>query len=453
MQEKDELDLRALEVILSFKEDSKFDKNSALEINKLKKDVIKAFDYLSQNEKEVLVLRFIKGYDVQEIARELKKKDEEVLNILQEASFNVRKILQKGLPVEEKKEAKKTGTLGEKDILNQVVGRDHPIVVFFASLFYIVFIGAIIVISYFILQRFIFSSMPTISEIVDQTKVVVQEQTSKTIVSKTDTQPRNLRIAGSTSLLSLSRRWENAFSIDYPKYHLSLIESDSEKGIQDLIKGKIDIANSSRPVSFLDRQAASAHGIELEEYRVAIDALVIVVNKNNPIGEISLEDLAAIYLGKVSNWTSLASYNKPIYVIAREKGSGTNQFIQNRILGGNELSSMVNRVTSNNEIMKLISQNEGAITCLNSGNYRWDNENIKYLKIKSYENSLAISPFIGNKLNEDAIRYGDYPLAHYLYLISKADPLPKVRDFIDWVLGPQGQKIAEYAGLIPVQEG
>ena len=54
------------------------------------------------------------------------------------------------------------------------------------------------------------------------------------------------------------------------------------------------------------------------------------------------------------------------------------------------------------------------------------------------------------KLNKDAIRYGDYPLAHYLYLITQADAPKNVQNFILWVLSKEGQKIVAYSGLIPV---
>jgi phosphate transport system substrate-binding protein len=138
-------------------------------------------------------------------------------------------------------------------------------------------------------------------------------------------------------------------------------------------------------------------------------------------------------------------------LVIRESGSGTNDFVLGRILQSTDFPGEPARKKSNKEIFDLISQNEGAISFINSNNFPWENKKIKYVKIKTYSDSLSVSPFVGRKLNDKAIRYGDYPLAHYLYLITAVDCPECVSDFINWVLSEKGQKIVKDLGLLSVK--
>lgn len=447
MQSNEELNLKALGIILDFKPNGNIDKPQIDEMYRLKNDVKKAISVLEKDEKEVLELNLLQKLSALDIANKLGKSEEKVKNDISNAAIKVKKII-----------SEKANQIPDENALEEIA-RKNPIVMFIAFLINIGFLVAIVFCSYFLLQKFVFNNMPTISHFFNQTAYVIKQHTSnnqtfQNIVENTkylsDTDPSRLRISGSTSLLSLSRRWENAFSIDFPKYTVQILSSDSEDGIDKLLKGKIDIANSSRPLTFHDRNLARQNGIELAEYRIAIDALVVVVNKNNNIDSIGLDDLEKIYSGKITNWKDINGFDKPVFLITREEGSGTNEVVKNRILGGETITMSINTIKSNNEILALVSNHEGAISCINSNNFDWGNKNIKYIKVKSYKESLAVSPFIGQKLNEDVISYGDYPLAHYLYLVTYQNPPQKTADFVNWVLSEEGQKVVKYSGLVPV---
>ena len=117
---------------------------------------------------------------------------------------------------------------------------------------------------------------------------------------------------------------------------------------------------------------------------------------------------------------------------------------------GDSFSSSLISNDSNNGLVQFVAEHEGAISFINSINYPWGNKDIKYLKVKNYNDSIAVSPFEEQKLNDSIIRYGDYPLAHYLYLITLVDAPKKVQDFMSWVLSKEGQKIVASSGLLPV---
>ncbi len=423
----EDLNEKSLEIILNFKPDEKFNKQSANELLKLKNDIKKAIALLGKEEQEVIELKYFQNLSADKIAKVLNKSNEEIARILQK-SIEIIKSKVKSGSLESKVKSNVVDFTQPKPVQQKLnttesIGMNRGkesfsllIILFFTTVFVLIFTG-----SYFFLKKTVFNEMPLLSQIANDTNNFIEEQVknnqivSKVIPAKKNNaaiDSNNINISGSTSLLALSRRWENAFSIEYPQYHLSLFPSDSNKGIKSLIEGKIDIANSSRPVGYSDQKKAAEFGKELVEQRVALDALIIIVNKASPLDELSLEDLEGIFSGEIKNWQSLSGLTKPIIPLIREEGSGTNDFVLNRVLeNGRFLSSAIVK-KSNQEIFQYIADNEGAIGFINSSNYPWDNEKIKYLKVKNYSNSVSISPYNGKKLNEQAIRYGDYPLAH-----------------------------------------
>lgn len=439
----EELNEKVLDIILNFKDDARFDRRAVNEILKLRTDIKKIIPYLSKEEQKILELRYVQNLSIDNIASKIGQSKEEVSKISLKAASKIKEYLSGGLESLNEIKPSLDKNANYKPILALIIG---------LMVFVFVFI-----IVYFLAPKIFSSQFLNIKHFMVRVNNFVDEQVLSKVESRKvkkillSDDPSTVRISGSTSLLTLSRKWESAFSIEYPRYKAKLISSDSDEGINDLIGGKIDLANSSRPITYPDEQKAAKNGIELIEHRVALDALVIIVNNKNPIEELSLDNLENIFSGEIMSWQVLGGLDKPVIAVGREEGSGTNEFVINRILEGNEFPSSVTRKNSKDEIIKLVSENEGAISFINSTNYPWENQNIKYLKIKTYDNSVSFSPFEGKSLNEQAIRYGDYPLAHYLYLITTSEAPKKVSDFIRWVLSAKGQEIVRDSSLIPIE--
>ncbi len=472
IQSKDILNEKSLEIILNFKPSDKHDKNVVNEILKLKGDIKKIITLLPQQEQEMLDLRYFQNLSNEKIAERINKPKDEVNKIVTRAVKNVKeKLGQENLDFEKVQKVIEIPRVIEIPNVKPDIREQNPVKqaavqvqsgykrrpsffgFIFSLAFYAVFLGG----GYFVVQKYFFHNLPTLNQLFSNSKNLVQRfekakpMKRKSGIAKSQ-DPYAIKLSGSSSLFGLARRWENAFNVVYPKYHVNLISSDSDKGISDLLSGKIDIANSSRPITFADRKKASENGLELSESRVALDALIIIANKKNPVNEISLDDLEGIFNTEIKSWKQISSnsFEKSILPVVREEGSGTNEFVINRILQGNVFSSSLISKDSNKELIKFVSENEGAISFINSINYPWDNKDIKYLKVKNYNDSLAVSPFEGQKLNAGAIRYGDYPLARYLYLITRTDAPKKIQDFVSWVLSKKGQQIVAYSGLISV---
>ncbi len=433
---------KSLEIILNYKPSEKHEKATSDELQKLKNDVKRAIALLPKDKKDIIELRYYQNLSSEQIAQKIEKSQDEVNKIILQAIDEIKTNLKTNL-------IKNTQTPNFPEI-SKIKPNENlkstPLPSTNSSYFagfitMAIFVGIIFFGGYFLLQKLGYEKRKSFGS-----------KISLNITNQSQTKNLNkIKISGSTSVFLLARRWQNAFKTNLPKYQIELISSDSNQGILSLIDGKINIASSSRPVSYADEQLASKREIELIEHRVALDALVIIVNSKNPVEEISLDTLENLFNNVINNWNSLGGFNEAILPVVREKGSGTNGFVINRILQGNDFSSKILRKNSNEEIIKLISENTNAIGFINSTSYPWDNKEIKYLKVKNYEDSVSYSPFEGQKLNEQSIRYGDYPLSHYLYFVTTNESQKCVKDFIRWILGPKGQSIVRYSGLIPVK--
>jgi phosphate transport system substrate-binding protein len=473
LKSREILNEKTLEIILNFKPNEKLSQLVISELLRLKENIRKIIGELPKEEKEILELRYFQNLQLDGIATSLGKPKEEINHILSRSIQKVKDTLRKrklGLEeaksIKEIKELKKTGKSQQAEVSTQV----SPEAISFLIGFIIVLIfGGISLSGYFVLQKFVFKEMPTVSQVFSNLNFLAQEKISNnvTLIQETEKQkpskeallsrePYTIKVAGSTSLFALVRRWENSFSAEFPKHHIELVATDSTSGVRALIQGKVDVANSSRPVTYQDEELAANKGLELVEHRVGSDALIIIVNKKNPIEVLSLDDLKGIFSGEIKSWEPLSNGKgwgtavPSIFPVVREQGSGTNDFAIDRILEGSDFPSEILTKKSNKEIIGFVSSDLGGVGFINSTNYPVGNNDVKYVKVKNYDNSLGFSPFEGNKLDEQALRYGDYPLTHYLYLVTLSGAPKKVDEFISWVLSKKGQEIVKYSGLITV---
>lgn len=465
-----ELKEKAIEVILSFKPQDRFDKKASDEILRLKGDIRKTLILLPEKEREVLELRYFENLNYDQISERLGKDKKEIYEtILRGADLIKTNIQNVQKPISQPSINKPTQQVKPKtQSSNNIPPPPSPQALFILGIITLSLFGGAIFGVFYIFQKFVLPSIPYVTQAFVSTADIVLDKASgvntgplknkiNSLIKSDNTatvnkEVRLIKISGSSSLLSLSIKLKENFILEYPKYKFKLLQSDSEQGLNALLNEEVDIANSSRPITFSDQNRASKRGLELIESRIAIDALVLVANSKNKINELSLSDLQQIFNGQILNWSNLPGGNNiDIQPVVREHGSGTNEFVINRILEGSDFPETISRKANNEEIVKFISENEGAIGFVNSTSFPHENKNIKYLKIRSYEGALSFSPFIGDKLNEKAMRYGDYPLAHYLYFVSTSNIKEEAKTFLDWVLSFKGQEVVRQSGLIPVE--
>ncbi len=208
------------------------------------------------------------------------------------------------------------------------------------------------------------------------------------------------------------------------------------RGIRDAASGKIDIGGACRVAIAGSKLEANAYQIP-----VAWDALVVVVNKNNPVTDISFQQLQGLYLGKIKNWKTLGGADAPIDLyVRRGKLSGVGRTLRELVFANFEqVFSATHVVKSSGPLEKGIMKNPNGIgvTGISSAKRR----DVKILKLD------------GKYPDYENIRKGEYVLYRPLYLvIAKDNHDKKVHDFIKYALSREGQAVIRAQGTVPYSE-
>jgi phosphate transport system substrate-binding protein len=137
---------------------------------------------------------------------------------------------------------------------------------------------------------------------------------------------------GSDTMVNLALAWAEQYQQINPSSNISISGGGSGTGIASLINKTTDIANASRRIKPEEIDNARANGIEPTEFIVAKDAIAVIVNPNNPVDQLTLQQLSDIYSGKINNWTELGGEDRPIVRLSRETNSGTHVYFLEQVL-------------------------------------------------------------------------------------------------------------------------
>lgn len=255
---------------------------------------------------------------------------------------------------------------------------------------------------------------------------------------------------GSDTMVNLALYWAEKYQDLHPEIRISVTGGGSGTGISSLINNTVDIANASRQIKQVEINNARANGVDPIEYVVARDAIAVIVHPDNPIDQLTLKQISDIYTGKLDNWSQLGGENRPIVRLSRETNSGTHVYFLEEVirLGNSEDKTIFSANTlllpSSEGIIAEVKDNPNAIGYDGLG---YVTEEVKVLSIAEDENSAYIYPSLST-VNDNS-----YAISRNLFIYSAGSPKPFVLDYLNWIKSPEGQKIVEELGFIPVQPG
>ena len=249
-------------------------------------------------------------------------------------------------------------------------------------------------------------------------------------------------------MVNLALAWAEAYQAEYPDVRISVTGGGSGTGIAALINGTVDIANASRAIKDEEKEKAQANGIDPIEFIVARDAIAIIVNPANPVNQLSLPQLSAIYRGEITNWKGVGGEDRPIVLLSRETNSGTHVFFLENVvrLGQKENKDLFSPDTllmpSSEGISAEVRQNPNAIGYDGLG---YVTDDMKTLAVAASDEGLFVLPTIATVDDKS------YPIARDLYIYTRGEPAGQVKEYMEWVLGPTAQKIVAELGFVPVK--
>lgn len=261
---------------------------------------------------------------------------------------------------------------------------------------------------------------------------------------KTDSKnKKSVTIKGSDTMVHLMSTLAEAFMKKNPEVMVSVTGGGSGTGIAALINGTTDVCASSRDMQPKEKDQAKEKNKNPVEKVIAFDGIAIVVHPDNPIKDISMEQLKKIYTGAYKNWKELGGPDVPLTVLSRESNSGTYVFFQEHVLNKENYAPTVKLMPASSSIVQSISADKWSIGYVGLGYTK--EGNIKVVPVKKDDSSPAISPTHATVLDKT------YSIARALYLYFNGEPSDNNKIFLDYAMSPEGQKIVEETGYITLK--
>ncbi|MFQ5470881.1 MAG: PstS family phosphate ABC transporter substrate-binding protein [Gammaproteobacteria bacterium] len=253
-----------------------------------------------------------------------------------------------------------------------------------------------------------------------------------------------LTIKGSDTMVHLASNWAEDYMNQHPDVNISVTGGGSGTGIAALINGTTDICIASRSIKDKEIKLVAKNGIEPKEYTVARDGITVVVSPENPVSELTIDQIGRIYRGSYTNWNAVGGPDQDIVVLSRESSSGTYVFFQKRVLNKQDYSKDAMLMPSNSAIIQTVSQDKWAIGYVGLGYAFEAADRIKMLTVRDGENGKPVTPSV------ESVKTGDYAIARPLHFYTNGEPTGVIKTFIDFCLSAEGQKIVLETGYVPV---
>ena len=262
-------------------------------------------------------------------------------------------------------------------------------------------------------------------------------------------QKKMIQIKGSDTMVNLVQILAEAYMEKNPQKPIAVLGGGSGTGIAALINGTCDIANHSRPMKDKEIDMAKDRGVIPHRFIIAVDGLSVVVNEKNPVGEMTMDQIGAVYRGEITNWKEVGGPDWPVSLYGRQSNSGTYVFFQEHVLGNQNYSQDMKQMNGNAQIIEGVTRDKYGIGYVGVG-YTLDSDGtvrkgIKILMVAKESGATAYSP-----LDKAAVDSGDYPVARPLFQSSAGTPQGAVLDFIKFEISEEGQKIVEREGFFPI---
>lgn len=242
-----------------------------------------------------------------------------------------------------------------------------------------------------------------------------------------------ISISGSDTMYELMEILSAVYMKKNPELSIYVSGGGTEFGFHSLEKGTADICMASRNLNSEElRIIADKFKSVGVSHIIAKDAISIYINQDNKIQNLKQEMIGKIFKCEIQNWKDLGGDNAKIIALRRLSTSGTFHYFQDHILNGSDFCESINSVNSHEEMINYVENDKYAIGFGGVGNHG----NAKLLKIEGFDPT------------PDNIKNDKYPLTRYLKLITISEPKGKVREFINWILGPEGQKIIRNFGYV-----
>ena len=240
----------------------------------------------------------------------------------------------------------------------------------------------------------------------------------------------SLSIAGGTAHIPVMKEAAKRIMTHNSDISITVAGGGSGVGVQKVGEGLADIGNTGRPISAQEKEKYG-----LLSFAFAIDGVGLAVHPDNPVRDLTSEQVQAVFAGEIASWKDLGGPDRAINLYTRDEASGTRKVFWKKALGKGNIAVKANVVPSNGAMKVAISRDKAAIG---------------YLSIGHMDDSIARVAIDGVLPTQENAVEGSYTVLRKLYMNTKGDPSPLAQAFIDYVQGPEGGEIVSESGFIPL---
>ena len=236
---------------------------------------------------------------------------------------------------------------------------------------------------------------------------------------------------GSTSMEKVIGALSEAFQEKYPNVTVTYNPTGSGSGITAVTEGNCDIGLASRNLKDEEKNG-------LTSTTVAIDGIAMIVNTANEVSDLSLDQIAKIYTGEITNWKDVGGADQEIVVIGREAGSGTRDGFES-ITGTSDKCQMDQELTSTGAVIQAVGANEAAIG---------------YASLAAVDDTIKTLTVEGVAPSEETVLDGTYKIQRNFNMITNdsKELSPAAQAFLDFATSLEAASLIEAAGAVPVSK-
>jgi len=237
-----------------------------------------------------------------------------------------------------------------------------------------------------------------------------------------------LTVAGSTSVQPFAEKLAEHFMSARPGLAINVQGGGSTAGVRAAETGAAQIGMSSRNLKDSERA--------LHQVTIALDGIAMIVHASNPVAGLSRSEVAGIFAGEITRWSRVGGGDRPIHFVTREEGSGTRGAFEEMVMGKREIAPRALVQDSNGAVREIVASDPDALGYISLG------------LLDPRVRGLAVD---GVLPTHDAIVGKRYAIVRPFLFLSREAPSGSAGAFIDFVLGPEGQRLLGLEGLIPVK--
>ena len=241
-----------------------------------------------------------------------------------------------------------------------------------------------------------------------------------------------ITVAGSTTCLPIAEVAAEAFE-EETGVNVLVSGLGSSAGIEAVSNGTAEIATSSRSLN------AEEEKLGLTTIPIAHDGIAVIVNTENPVQNLSVEQLRGIYAGEITNWSEVGGPDLPIQLVNRDEASGTREAFKSIVMDGAPFDRSAAVLSGTGQVRDVVSRTPGAIGYISLGfvESAYAETQVRAISVNHVEPS------------ESTIASGGYPISRDLYFFTKGEATDSTAEYIDYVLSEDMDKQVREAGFIP----